>query len=231
MRNTSLRLTLPIFCCVSIIFAAESNHEIKYFAGVSFSHNRRHAHHVIDEAKQAQEINREPALLWGVFLGRSYYLGKSFGAQLTYAFDMGRTDEGLLLDEYHIEHHFVRFGFRPSIQFFLPQQAQVRPYLHAGCGVEHVFFREHLYSADRNLEYTDVKNMEAKKISFSLLGGGGAQLLSRKDWKLGVQYWLTYSKPVKATYSKNLPLSSIEYNERFLSQILQLVFHFRLLNG
>ncbi|MFW6221418.1 MAG: hypothetical protein ACOC4C_03045 [Fibrobacterota bacterium] len=231
-------LLLWIIATITMVYG-QTKETRNYFTGFSFSYNQRDAYFIFDDISQQQKLLHEPVILWGVFLGKSYNIGKRFGFQLVGSFDLGNSDDGLfsesafLSDKYEVKYRYLRLGFRPDLQYFLPHQNNIHPYLHAGGGIEYVRLDEHFFFADRNQEvsFSDLESIESRTWTFSLHGGVGSSLISRKDWKLGLAYWFMYSNPVNTTVSRDLPISTVHYHERFFSHMVQVVFHFRLLES
>ncbi len=229
--KTSLRLLLTVFAAISIYCTQSYGRKTTHFAGVSFSNNKRSALHIVDETNLGRKTSRNPAVLWGVTFGRSLEIGKKLGLLFNWTADMGSVDEGEFLDEYRRMHNFLRMGFYPDFRFFLPHRRKLYPYVHAGGGVAYVRFNEDFFVADRNqkVDFADLEKFQARTWTMSVHGGAGADLAIKKDLKIGLSYWYEYSKPVKTTYSLDLPLSSVKYQETFLTHKIQLLLHFRLL--
>jgi hypothetical protein len=202
-----------------------------YFVSELTSINLRTGIWEFSDFSLKQDTARPGVGLFGVGLGRRYTFSDKFRLELNVGLNFGSAKQDTFFYDYFSRYKFLNFHVSPSIQITIPAPEKVSPYIALGGGFDFVRTSEHFYAlADpaQEIRFSDFGTSTYKRWCGHLEAGFGFDFLINPDFGISLGYLFKYWVPVAFDYSRDTPLQTIPYKERFFTHalVVKLLFSF-----
>jgi hypothetical protein len=227
--RTLSTITMALVCTMPIAgktFAEDASN--LYFAGGAISLSLRDGSFEFDDVNATQDTARSSALLGGFSVGKRYWLASFMRIQVGAAFNFGHITMDTLKEKYIEKYSLVHVALEPQLQFCLPPQERLTPFLCVGGGLNWMFYRERFFSLEsphKEVQFSDLTPQQQTRICPSIIAGGGADIMLSRDMGIAIGYTFRYWRPVALDYQMDL-FEPVKYKERFLTHMLQVQFLF-----